>query len=336
MDTKLIRWLKGYVVIKVFTDNKSGFLNHCKRKQFILYEIREETDGVVFCVSSSGGEWIQNNCNKNGIRVALLEKHGLPFFCQKVIQYASFWIGLCVCLLLLYRSSYRIWYVEPLGNEELSNPELFCLLEHYGFYLGMPQNRVISKELGAFLRNQKEELTWVSCRKDGTVLTIDMKENDGYRKSAEMQTEKQDFLAFADGEIVQIVTKKGMPMVKRGDMVQKDQVLISSQVPYTDESGAIKGYKVVDAQGEVRIRHREVETITISKSGKLETEEDDRRKAIQSVREERKALEKIVDYMNELQKKEVEIVRKNVTIRRNIDTFSIELCLEEIESVRKE
>ena len=333
---KLIRWLKGYVVIKVFTDNKSGFLNYCKRMQFILYQIREEAEGVVFCVSSADAERIRNNCNKNGIKVALLEKHGLPFFYQKAIQYASFWIGLCLCLLLLYRSSHRIWYVEPLGNEELSNPELFCLLEHYGFYLGMPQSRVISKELGAFLRNQKEELTWVSCRKDGTVLTIDMKENDGYRRSAELQTKEQDFLAFADGEVVKIVTKKGMPMVKRGDVVQKDQVLISSQVPYTDEAGAIKGYKVVDAQGEVRIRHSEVEIITIPKSGKQEPGEDDQRKAIQSVREERKALEKIMNYMNELQKKEVEIVRKNVTIRRNSNMYSIELSLEEIEGVRKE
>ena len=333
---KLIRWLKGYVVIRVFTENRSGFLNYCKRMHIVLYQIREETDGVVFQVTCTDGERIRNNCSKNGIKVALLEKHGLPFFIQKAIQYSSFWIGLFLSLLLLYQSSHRIWYVEPFGNEELSNPELFCLLEHYGVYLGMPQNEVISKQLGAYLRNQKEELTWVSCRKNGTILTIDMKENDGYRKIDGTQTSELDFVAFAEGEIVKIITKKGMPLVKKGDMVQKDQILISSQVPYLDESGTIMNYRVVDTQGEIWIRHKEEERITIPKAGNEKSDENGEKKALRTITQERKALEKIVAYMNELQKKEVEIVRKNVTIRRNSNMYSIELSLEEIEGVRKE
>lgn len=332
----MIRWLKGYIVIRVFTEDRSGFLNYCKRMQIVLYQIQEESEGVVFCVSCYDGERIMNNCNKNGIKVVLLEKHGLPFLCQKAIQYSSFLVGLCLSVLLIYQSSQRIWYVEPCGNEELSNPELFCLLEHYGFHLGMPQDRVVSKELGTFLRNQKEELTWVSCRKDGTVLTIDMKENDGYRKSIGMQTQELDFVAFAEGEVVKIITQKGMPMVKKGDMVQKDQVLISSMVPLIDESGIVKDYKVVDTKGEIWIRHTEEEKITFAKADIQKKEKDLEKQSIRAVKEERKALEKIVDYMNELQKKEVEIVRKNVTIRRNSNMYSIELCLEEIEGVRKE
>lgn len=336
----MIRWLKGYVVIRVFTENRSGFLNYCKRMQIVLYQIREETDGVVFQVTCTDGERIQNSCSKNGIKVALLEQHGLPFCFQKAIQYSSFWIGLGLCLLLLYQSSHRIWYVDPLGNEEVSNPELFCLLEHYGVYLGMPQNGVISKELGAYLRNQKEVLTWVSCRKDGTILTIDMKENDGYRKIEGTPTKELDFVAFAEGEIVKIITQKGLPLVKKGDMVQKDQILISSQVPYLDESGTITKYRVVDTQGEIWIRHKAEERITISKArnetGNEASDENGEKKAIRRIAQERKALENIVEYMNDLQKKEVEIVRKNVTIRRNVNSISIKLCLEEIEGVRKE
>lgn len=336
MNQKMLRWLKGYIVIKVFTENKSWFLNYCKKMQFVLCQIREDAEGVIFCVGCSDGESILNICSKNGIKVALLEKHGLPFFCKKAIQYSSFMVGLCLCVLLLYQSSKRIWYVEPCGNEDLSNPELFCLLEHFGFYMGMPQNSVVSKELGTFLRNQKEELTWVSCRKDGTILMIDMKENDGYRKPAAMQTPEFDFVAFAEGEIVKIITQKGMPLVKKGDMVQKDQVLISSKVPITDESGTVKDYKVVDTKGEIWIRHTVNEKITFSRADTQKSEENTEKQVIQNIREESKALVKIMDYMNELQKKEVEIVRKNVTIRRKSNLYSIELCLEEIEGVRKE
>ena len=60
-----------------------------------------------------------------------------------------------------------------------------------------------------------------------------------------------DLRATKEGTVVRIVTRSGVPKVKVGDSCEKGTVLISGQIPITDDSGEVVRTEEVVADGDV-------------------------------------------------------------------------------------
>ena len=87
---------------------------------------------------------------------------------------------------------------------------------------------------------------------------MQIKENDLPTKEEQYQenasfADGADLAAAADGTVVSILTRSGVPMVRAGDEVKKGDVLISGLVPVKNDDQTVREYGRVVSDGDVVI-----------------------------------------------------------------------------------
>ena len=80
------------------------------------------------------------------------------------------------------------------------------------------------------MREDFDEITWVAAAVKGNHLYISIKENDSFEGGIKSTEIPENIIASDDGTIESIITRSGTPLVKKGDNVEKGQVLVSGVV----------------------------------------------------------------------------------------------------------
>lgn len=139
------------------------------------------------------------------------------------------------------------------GNTAYTKEDITGYIERKYVPLGTLKSRIDCDSLEENLRQQYEELGWVSCSLQGCRLAIIVKESleDKMEQNA---TKPCDLIAFKDGVITSIITENGTPLFKKGDKVKKGETLITGNVNiYSDNHELLETHKVI-AAGEVWAR----------------------------------------------------------------------------------
>ena len=105
------------------------------------------------------------------------------------------------------------------------------------------------KEIDSLLREEFQDLIWVSSSFNGTTLTVLTKE----RIISDEKEEQSygDIIASKDAIIASIITRSGKPLCHKGDKVNKGDVLVSTQVPIQDEYENDMGVLAAKADAEI-------------------------------------------------------------------------------------
>ena len=86
------------------------------------------------------------------------------------------------------------------------------------------------------------EIIWSSGKIDGTSFLLEVREGNGLDVTVtEEVNEQYDLVAPIDGEIESIIVRSGVPLVKQGDIVTKDMVLVEGKVPINNDDGTLQG-----------------------------------------------------------------------------------------------
>lgn len=287
-----------------------------------MYRSSSTEKGVIFSVYYLELERIKQAAKKTCVEVVLLEEIGLPFLMQKVLHKKATMLGIVFCMLILMLCSSMVWSIQMEGVEQVSIQEIGMVLEQQGVHAGMLKSSLDTVELSSCIRQKIDQITWVSCKINGTKLYIDIKENDGYiGKEVSIQTD-DDLVSSTDGIVHSIVAKKGIPIARKGDAVTIGQILISGQVPIYNEAGEIARLEAVKADGQVWIEH------VLNNAIQVQSYEEifyrDYRKKWKIGKRKREELEgeaicirKCNEFLDSLEKKGLQIVQKNVTIKRD-------------------
>lgn len=263
----IIRYLKGYVKIKVWGYSPERFMNLCTNRGIILWGLAGYGGYYTMYVSLSDFFTIRDIVRKTKTRVAVLEKCGLPFFMQDVKKRKVFAGGIVFCLLFLILMSRFVWAIEFQGNLMITDDELSNFLASQGLSYGVPKRSLKLQELEAAIREEFSQVTWTSARLDGTRITIQVKENDlptkeEREKSAAGFTDGADMAAVKAGVVTEILTRTGVPQIKPGDTVEKGTVLISGLVPVMNDDGTVREWERRVADGDVMIECEEPVNLT--------------------------------------------------------------------------
>lgn len=250
MDS-LRNWLHGYARLQVIGNNTERFISLLKSKGIVVWKLEPEKDGYSFYIRRSFVRELNLIRKKTGTKLHILEKHGLPYLLFRYRRRKFLILGILLCIFLVYYGSTFIWDIHVDGTTYYTEEEIRRRIEEQYIALGDRKSEIDCDELEEHLREDFPEISWISCELIGTQLNVVVKETlDGTETIVDEEL-PQDLVAAKDGTIVEIITRNGTPVKRRGDTVQKGEVLISGTIYIYDDYDEILETDYVTADGDV-------------------------------------------------------------------------------------
>lgn len=251
---KIMNILTGYVKLCICGGQKERFLNLCMARGIIIWNLKgSPEEDMSFYTAVRHVFLFKPICQKTGVRIHILEKHGLPFFFVRSKKRKAFFGGILLfCLLLVFLSG-RIWTIQISGNLANSTPEIRNFLKTQGISGGIRKSSVSCSGLAAALRERYPETAWVSARIHGTSLMITIKEGSF---SEELQKEEApcSLAATQDGTIVKMITRRGVPLLRPGDTCKKGDILVLGRLDLCNDNQEIFRCEYVHADADIFIK----------------------------------------------------------------------------------
>ncbi len=253
---KRIRLLrKGFVKVHICGGNYERFLNLCANHGILLWDIQPAQRGYEAKLYRKDFFSLKPLAKKCRTRVRVRRKYGLPFFLYRHRKRKVFALGLCFCGFFIFFLSCFIWNITIHGNLSISRQTLMEYLASRQITYGTRKSALDCRQLAADLRNDFPGIIWVSVRLTGTYLQIDLQENtDRPEAETENAPEASDLVADADGTIVSMITREGLPVAGKGDKVKKGDVLVKGEMEITDDADNVVNYRYCRSDADIYIR----------------------------------------------------------------------------------
>ena len=258
------RWT-NWVRICVSGSETERFLNMASFHGLVLYQVCRTSNGMEASVKAKDMKKLCQLRTKTGVIIHILEKRG-PYFWWKKTRKRR--VGLCCGVLAfaaLYGMSLFVWDMEFAGNVRYTDSYLLSFVKKEGFYPGMRISSVVCDTLEKRLRNEFDDITWVSARLEGTKLVVEIEENN--TAMVKVQDEVPcSIRASKSGIITRMVTRRGTPLVKKGDEVVAGDVLVSGYIPIYNDSQEVIAYEQTNASADVWIDYEKTVEMKLPRS----------------------------------------------------------------------
>ncbi|WP_242847336.1 sporulation protein YqfD [Dorea sp. D27] len=282
MLLSMIRYIKGYVQIRVIGYSAERFLNACSHRGIYIWGLRPSNGAYEMYMSVDGFRKLKPIIKKTGTRVVVAGRFGLPFFLHRYRKRKLFFIGAFLSVALIYILSLFIWDIDIEGNLSQTDENILEFLQTKEVEHGMKKSSVDCARIVKDIRKEYDGIIWVSASIQGSRLIIQVKENEDSLPAAgggeelkeedtgsadgKEEEEPQDIVADIDCTITEIITRKGTPEVKEGDAVKKGDLLVCGRVPVNNDAGETTGYHYhksdADIKGKAVIPYEQEQDIT--------------------------------------------------------------------------
>ena len=261
---QLLKYLKGYLRIRVWGFSPERFMNLCSNKNILLWDIVQDGEVYDMNISLRGFYQLKEIVRKTGTRVAICKRYGLPFLIPSLLARKVFITGLFLAVSFWMWSSFYIWDIELNGNYHISRDVFDSFLEGQQIRIGMSKEGLDIKQLEKEIRKEFSEITWTSAKLSGTKLIIDIKENDApIITEKEKEEEPKDLIAECGGTIVAMIVRSGVPKVAIGDVVEKGDILVEGKIPVYNEDTTIREYQYVEADADIILEYQKTVQATL-------------------------------------------------------------------------
>lgn len=249
-----LKYLKGYVNIFVEGAFLERFINICRSKNIVLWNIERKKSTIMYVnISIADFKRIKRIANKTKSRVRIKTKKGLPFIFYRYKKRKIF----LICLLLVFVSlmifSQFLWNVELIikDSENLENfnqEEMIQNLEDSGLKTGKLKKDININNIINSVRLKRDDIAWLGINLKGTNAIVEVV----------FSTEKPDIVnnndycnivADKEGIIHKISAQNGTPQVKVGDLVRKGDKLIVGWI-----EGKYTGKEPVHSRGSIKAK----------------------------------------------------------------------------------
>ena len=250
----LMHFLSGYCHVAVTGPSRERFLKLLTMKQVLIWHPVREADRDCFYLSRKASSFLDEIGEKTGCSYEYLSKDGLPYLFYSYRKRKCFALAFFLCLLSMYILSHYIWRIEITGSYSHSTEELMDYLSSQGIRCGMKIKDLSCPDLEERVREDFADISWVSCNRTGTVLTLAVREtlysdpgDDGNNQTP------CNLIASSDGTISSIFVRSGLAKVKKGDKIKAGDVLISGLVPLINDAGEVIEEAKVPADGDIYV-----------------------------------------------------------------------------------
>ena len=158
----LIRYIKGYVCIRISGYSPQRFMNLCRNNGILLWDIKPDKQDYILKMSILDFKTIKSFSRKTKVKAVIIKKYGLPFFMYKNKKRKVFMGGIPICLFLLYLLTKFIWAFDFRGNNQITDDMLIHFLEKNDVKIGTYIPNIPIEELEAKIREEYSCVTWTS------------------------------------------------------------------------------------------------------------------------------------------------------------------------------
>lgn len=257
MFIKIVKWLRGCVLLVVKNKNPERFFNLCRKRNINLWNIthKESLDSSEYYFFMKLKDYweIRPIVNKTKVRPKIIKRIGLPFLIHNNRKRYGYVCGVIISILLIYLLSLSIWDISVLGGYKYTPNIILNHLEENNIKPGTKIKKLNGFEIERNIRNTYKDIGWVSAEIKGTRLIIRIKETT-MPSVAKEDLEPSHIIAQKDGEVLSIITKAGTPNVKAGDIIKKGDILVSGLVNVYSDFEEIINIKPLVADSDIRIK----------------------------------------------------------------------------------
>lgn len=242
-----VKYLQGYVRVRLFGYAPERFFNLCSNRNILIWNLEYREEQYEFCISVRGLKQLKPILKKTRTKLVILERTGLPFVMQRYRKRKLFFAGVLICCGLLYTMSLFVWKIEINGNLHETDSNIIKFLEEKQVYHGLLKSKIDCERIEEELRAGYGDIIWASAKLEGTMLIIDVQENLATNQQAEAKQEEDDtpsdLVADKEAVIYSILTRKGTPKVEKGVQVQPGDLLVEGKNPVLNDAGETASYQ---------------------------------------------------------------------------------------------
>ena len=247
-----VKWLYGYLYVRIKGNSPERFINLCNVKDISLWNIEKTESGYGFMMGVHDFRYLLPIARKTKTRPYIIKRKGFPFYIKRIKPRKGLWMGGLLFFLMIYFLSTFIWEIQVQGEYTYTEELLLRYLESIDVYAGMRKEEISCPEIERAIRETYTDIGWVSAELKGSKLIVRIQETNMPTLYEEDGTPGH-LVASRDGIVDSIMTRTGTPLVKKGDEVKKGDILISGIVELHGDGGELLKKEAVRADGDVII-----------------------------------------------------------------------------------
>lgn len=243
----IINYILGYLTINVEGYFIERFINMCRNKHILLWNIKRKNSSFIICkIGIKEFKKIRDIAKKTKCKITITSKKGIPFIFEKYKKRKIFLLMMCIIGGLLFVLSQFVWNIEvKITGDTLNEDEIINSLNENGLYIGEKKSSIDVKEIINNVRLKREDISWIGIEIKGTNAIVEVVEAE---EKPEVVDENDYCSIVSDkpGKILKVIANNGTAMVKPGDIVKEGSLLIAGWI-----EGKYTGTRFVRADGKI-------------------------------------------------------------------------------------
>lgn len=242
----LKNYILGYVRITIEGYFIERLINLCIKNKILLWNSKRKKSTLLETnISIKDFKRISTLAKQTKCKVKIKAKKGMPFIFNRYKKRKMFFTFLCLIVISILSLSNFVWNIEIIGNTTIAREELIETLKQEGLNIGTLKNKIDTKEIVNKMRLNRNDLAWIGIEINGTNVIVKVVEADK-KPNIINENDYCNIVATKPAMIVKVNALNGTPLVKEGDIVKENTILIGGWL-----EGKYTGMRYVHANGQV-------------------------------------------------------------------------------------
>ncbi len=228
---RLFRFLRGYAVFCVGGGFAERFLNLCRLRGIVLWDVKVDGDKLYGFTLIENLPLLNDPVKNSGMELLSVEKHGLRCFLKSHKRRAGVVAGLFVTAVCLFLLSQTVWDVVVPEIDGVNAEDFTESLADLGVKRGAFKRSIDIPEVQRQLLNEYASLVWVSVNIFGSRVEVEAIPVEPEPEPVDLTT-PTNVVAAKAGKITLVERGAGTQLVKIGAIVPRGELLLAGVVTY--------------------------------------------------------------------------------------------------------
>jgi similar to stage IV sporulation protein len=227
-------YVRGYIHVRAESLNPEKLINMITEHGIGLNNIeRKNYTTIEFKMKQNQYKSLKKILRNTNSKTKILKKYGLNFTYNTINRRKFFLLGSIVFISLIILMSSFIWNIQITGNKKISTSIIYNTLKNSGLKVGMVKYNINLRRIEENVIRNLNEISVIKIDFVGTKVEVKIVERTMPPEVINKDT-PINIIASKAGIITKILSYKGQPVVKVGDYVKPNQILIMGKITNTE------------------------------------------------------------------------------------------------------